>query len=200
MLANKDGCMIKSVVFLKNGMTRLWNRIRYNYLFNNKIRDKIYKIKDAYAYYKRGFSNEDWIEYSVSNAERTIKALRYFQKHGISYPCKIESRDEWELILDKIIFAWEEMLANITDVEHVEKITYNNRFISVGEFYTEMVINDKKIAYNYRKNYILRNQLVGGNRRFYKKDEMFYVQTREDYERMLKGFELYIKYYASLWD
>lgn len=166
-----------------------------------KILNKINHIQQAYLFYKRGYTSMDWFELASNNAERNIKCLKHLRDHGAGYPCGDNSRESWEHILSEMIFAWEEVLYSLSP-EIAREICDKDRFsfITKHSWESNGIFDDEPThIITSEKDYVLRHYLVEG-RDIYKKYNWYQVQTRENYDRMVNGFKLYIEYYAGLWD
>jgi len=109
---------------MKEWIDDVWFRIKWEY---NELR---YKVISFFQWCKRGFSDDVVWNFDYSIAKWILPRLKRFREIDLSLPTNITD-DEWKVILDKIIeafelikFEWEDEYNSIIDEykEREEKI------------------------------------------------------------------------------
>ena len=70
---------------------------------------------------KLGFDATETWNLDNSIAQFTLPRLKYFRKHLNGYPSDL-SLPEWKVVLDKMIFAFENLIEDNLDIENTKKV------------------------------------------------------------------------------
>jgi len=126
---------------------------------------------------KRGWSSQDTWSFDLYLAKVVSEGLAHLKKHQCGYPCEL-TEGQWIDILNKIINTF----------ETAKRIGENDTFyISSKEFTTERYEEYCKIADNLNK---IKDE----------EDNYIRVLDLKQSKRYEEGFDLFKKYFFSLWD
>ena len=120
----------------------------------------------------RGYSDYDLIDYDQFVCKKILKSLKGWVKHErYGFPDEVGSMEEWNKILDDIVFAVEETATGKHEDELYKKWTKDGvdeaeRYFGIG----------------------------------YVSDAERYKQINEIWDRTEKGMELFGKYLGAMWD
>lgn len=80
-------------------------------------------IKSLWFRLLNGFYPEEWFSFYYHNAKWALPRLKYLRKNLHGYPSTLTCK-EWEVILDKIIWAFEQILVEdaVGKIDNYEKV------------------------------------------------------------------------------
>lgn len=72
-----------------------------------RIKDLLHQIKNLYLRFRYGAGCCDIFCLNYHLAKRIIKPLKFFRANVYSFPTEFKKIEEWESIIDEMIFAFE---------------------------------------------------------------------------------------------
>lgn len=140
----------------------------------------MYKIKWFFQRLFRGYSDCDlWnLDYHLAKIIlKRLKAFKKMERKGI--PSTLNSFDEWNKILDKMIFSFEFIRSDYG---------WDENFIWHDEIWEKLEKKEKIMNINI------------GDKDFYSDIKFNAEKHDEYYQKYEEGMELFSKYFGSLWD
>lgn len=144
----------------------LYHRVRWKY------RDIRYFCRKIIERIRYGFPLEESWDFRSGCTKYVLPRLKHFRNNLNGYPCDL-SMEEWELVLDKMIWSFEHMEDHISPIYSDD---YDHRFsvekTETGTLYTPL------------------NET----------GTIDYTPVEEHNKKIQEGLNLFAKYYQNLWD
>ena len=147
----------------------------------NRVKDLLRKIKYTYQRAKHGYTDIDTWNIDVWFLDIMPKILKQYKENLHGYPTVLNSQEEWENIIERMIFLLSEMNEN--------NCTYVNPYEK--EFLSNIENHLEKVNHGWQ---IKQSEL---SKKYFGEEE-----NKLNYMNLCKEefFNLFSKYFYNLWD
>jgi hypothetical protein len=165
---------------------KVWDKIWFKVFYPFKpseIRWNFLRFKSYFIRGKKGWAPMDTWSFDYYLSPIIRDALTHLKKNNHGYPGSLDNQEEWEVILEKIIWTFDAC-------EKIQKSDWymlprENYIMSNGKLYYKDNTEYEELRKNYEEIAVKYNN---------------HVMTDEELLKYEEGWRLFKEYYFSLWD